>query len=239
MREFPTPIPPLQASCPSCWKAESLCVCESKPEVAPRLQFLILQHPKESKSPLGSARLLSLACPSVVHRVGLSWRSLSKALGEEVQSSEWGVLYLGTQKQSEPLPETDKTFPMELRDRKGKRIPGKPKLRGIVLLDGNWKQAKTLWWRNPWLLKLNRVLLNPVEGSHYGTLRRQPRPRCLSTLEAAAHAMAAMGQEAESQTLLGYFDRFLEKARTAPRPSKPTGKAPKPSAPPPPAAPSL
>lgn len=239
MREFPTPIPPLQASCPSCWKAESLCVCSDKPVVASRLRFLILQHPQEAKSPLGSARLLSLACPSAVHRVGLSWRSLGKALGEEAQAAEWGVLFLGTQKQSQALPQTATDAPMEVRDRRGKPIPGRPKLKGIVLLDGNWKQSKTLWWRNPWLLKLNRVLLSPVEGSHYGTLRRQPRPRCLSTLEAAAHSLSATGQEASAQALLQYFDRFLEKARTAPRSPKPTGKAPRPSAPPRPAAPSL
>ena len=31
-------------------------------------------------------------------------------------------------------------------------------LEGIVLLDGSWGEAKTLWWRNPWLLKLRRVV---------------------------------------------------------------------------------
>ncbi len=239
MREFPTPSSPLQASCPSCWKADSLCICSAKPEVASRLRFLILQHPQEGKSPLGSARLLSLACPSAVHRVGLSWRSLTKALGEHAQASEWGVLYLGTQKQSQALPQTASNAPMEVRDRRGKPIPGKPKLKGLVLLDGNWKQSKTLWWRNPWLLKLNRVLLNPVEGSHYGTLRRQPRPRCLSTLEAAAHTLAAMEQAEASEALLTYFDLFLEKVRTAPKPAKRPGTAPRPSAPPPQVAPSL
>ncbi len=236
MREFPTPNAPLQASCPSCWKMESLCCCDAKPQLASRLRFLILQHPQESKSPLGSARLLSLACPSAVHRVGLSWRSLSKALGEEAAPSQWGVLYLGTQKQSLALPDVASDAPMEVRDRKGKALVGKPSLKGIVLLDGNWKQSKTLWWRNPWLLKLNRVLLNPIEGSHYGTLRRQPRARCLSTLEAAAHAMMAMGQKEASQELLNYFDGFLDKVRKTPRPSRPPGKGPRPSAPPPPAA---
>ena len=35
------------------------------------------------------------------------------------------------------------------------------RLDGIVLLDGSWKEAKTLWWRNPWLLKLHRIVLDP------------------------------------------------------------------------------
>src|SRR4051794_27654522 len=36
------------------------------------------------------------------------------------------------------------------------------KLEGVVLLDGTWSQAKALWWRNPWMLKCQRVILNPT-----------------------------------------------------------------------------
>ena len=36
------------------------------------------------------------------------------------------------------------------------------KLEGVVLLDGTWSQAKALWWRNPWMLKCQRVILNPA-----------------------------------------------------------------------------
>ena len=32
-------------------------------------------------------------------------------------------------------------------------------LKGIIVLDGTWSQAKALWWRNPWLLKLRRAIL--------------------------------------------------------------------------------
>src|SRR5204862_7087038 len=59
-------------------------------------------------------------------------------------------------------------------------------LDGIVLLDGTWSQAKTLWWRNPWLLKLHRLVLNPPRPARLGRLRREPRREALSTLEAAA-----------------------------------------------------
>ena len=39
-------------------------------------------------------------------------------------------------------------------------------LDGAVLLDGSWSEAKALWWRNPWLLKLRRLVLNPQHPSH-------------------------------------------------------------------------
>lgn len=218
MKQLRTPNDPSQASCPSCWKAVSLCVCEVRPHLTSKTQFLILQHPRETRSPLGSARLLSLALPeSSVHRVGLSWRSLDQAFGWGKQDpSEWAVLYLGTQKDSAPAVDAPA---FEVRDRKGKPLP-QVRLKGIVLLDGNWKQSKTLWWRNPWLLKLNRLLLNPAQSSRYGTLRRQPRARCLSTLEAGAESLHALGENQTSEALFAYFETFLEKARTAPREPK-------------------
>jgi DTW domain-containing protein len=218
MREFPTPKTPLQASCPSCWKAESYCVCSETPELRTQLKFLILQHPRESKAVLGSARLLSLALPtSAVHKVGLSWRSLSQALGEKDENpADWAVLYLGTQKDSYPM---DVNAVFEVRDRRGKPVPNRG-LKGIVLLDGNWKQSKTLWWRNPWLLKLNRLLLNPSQSSRYGTLRKQPRSRCLSTLEAGAEVLHAVGEQGASEALFTYFEAFVDKARGNRRPKK-------------------
>jgi DTW domain-containing protein YfiP len=62
-------------------------------------------------------------------------------------------------------------------------------LRGIVLLDGTWSQAKTLWWRNPWLLRLHRIVLDPPLPARLGRLRREPRREALSTIEAAALAL--------------------------------------------------
>jgi DTW domain-containing protein YfiP len=86
-------------------------------------------------------------------------------------------------------------------------------LEGVVLLDGNWKEAKTLWWRNPWLLKLRRVVLNPQQKSRYGRLRREPRREALSTLEAAALLLKHLdgGPEIEA-ALLGALDRLIGEA---------------------------
>ncbi len=65
-------------------------------------------------------------------------------------------------------------------------------LEGIILLDGSWAQAKALWWRNPWLLKLRRLVLAPPHPSLYGALRREPREDSVSTIEAAAFCLAAI-----------------------------------------------
>jgi hypothetical protein len=62
------------------------------------------------------------------------------------------------------------------------------------VLDGTWSQAKTLWWRNPWLLKLPRIAINPREPSMYGKLRPEPARDHVSTLEAIADVLPALGE---------------------------------------------
>jgi hypothetical protein len=63
-------------------------------------------------------------------------------------------------------------------------------LKGLIALDGNWAQAKALWWRNAWLTKLRRFVVVPDGPSLYGDLRREARPDAVSTLEAVASGAA-------------------------------------------------
>jgi DTW domain-containing protein YfiP len=87
-------------------------------------------------------------------------------------------------------------------------------IKGIVVLDGSWSQAKTLWWRNPWVLKARRVVLAPARPSRYGALRREPRREGLSTLEAAALLMARLeGRPEIEAALLASFERLLSRYR--------------------------
>lgn len=142
--------------CPECWKPKNLCLCEDLDPVASRLRVLVLQHPQEARNPRSTARLVSLVLPNAVHRVGLSWKSLATALGAVATPSEWGILYVGQAKEAERLPKNESVHVLS----KKKRLRD---LKGIVVLDGNWKQSKTLWWRNPWMLRLHRMILTLPE----------------------------------------------------------------------------
>ena len=87
------PIP----ECPHCQKPMPLCICDSVTPIKSRLGLLILQHPQEQDRALGTARLLAKHFADATVRVGLSWPSLSKALGQPVENaSHWAVLYLGS-----------------------------------------------------------------------------------------------------------------------------------------------
>jgi len=200
--------------CPDCGKPEPLCICDSLAPVENRVEVLILQHPQEQDRLLGTARLTTRQLTNATLKIGLSWPSLSKALGRDVDPARWAVLYLGSAKVADL--ETDRD--VVAIDRKGALEYGQNAilnaLEGIVLLDGTWSQAKALWWRNAWMLKCQRVILGPKSLSLYGKLRREPRSDGLSTIEAAAFLLGRLEKKPEiADTLLGAFERMLAKYR--------------------------
>ena len=175
-----------------------------------RLFTLILQHPREKKEALATAATTRALLRRAELVVGLSWPNLARALGRSVDPNRWAVLYLGS---ARPASFGDQREVIAL-DRRAEPAPGQDAilrgLDGVVVLDGTWKEAKTLWWRNPWLLKLHRLVLNPPRKSRYGRVRREPRREALSTIEAVGLLMKHLdgGPETEAR-LLGALDRLL------------------------------
>lgn len=197
---------PPSPKCPDCWRTKSLCLCSEIQSLPTRVQVLILQHPQEARNPLTSARLASATLKDSTHKIGLNWRSLSAALGSQADSKNWAVLFLGTLKNSEKLPKV----PFQVVNQKGGAVDSSS-IEGIVILDGNWKQSKTLWWRNPWLLKLKRIVLNPQIPSNWGSLRKQPRPECLSTIESLSFTLHHLGEKPEvTEALDTIFQKHVE-----------------------------
>lgn len=200
--------------CPVCLKPLPLCICDRITALAAKHEVLILQHPQEQDRDLGTAQLVKLSLPKRAKvAVGLSWRSLAHAVGREVDKSQWGVLHLG--QLPRPLTPAEKTEPIVVLSKSGERLEAES-LYGIIVLDGSWSQAKALWWRNAWLLKLPRVMLHPKTPSLYGKMRKEPRPECLSTLEAVAETLTALGEPKETaDTLKRLFRTLLQRARDA------------------------
>jgi tRNA-uridine aminocarboxypropyltransferase len=210
------------AECPQCRKPVPLCICDSVTAIDSRISLLILQHPQEQDRALGTAHLAALHFKGAVVKIGLSWPSLAKALGRPVADpSRWAVLYLGSAKASD----LDTDAEVVALTRKGELAANQrailSAIEGVVVLDGTWSQAKALWWRNPWMLKCQRVILNPRQPSRYGALRREPRRDGLSTIEAAGMLIAALERRPEIAAVLNAsFDRmlarFLEVQRSMP-----------------------
>ncbi len=168
-------------------------------------RVLILQHPQEQDALLGTAQLLVASLPKVKLVIGLSWANLAHALGEEgVEPRRWAVLFPDREAEGE-----------QVQTRKGTLLdPGK--LEGIIVIDGTWSKAKTLWYRNPWIAKLNRMTLKPPQPSIYGRLRAEPRREYVSTLESVAHALTVCGEDPAIEAgLYRVFRTLVQRVRDA------------------------
>ena len=186
-----------------------------------RVFVLVLQHPQERREVLATAPATVALLRRARLVAGLSWPNLARALGQQGDPRRWGVLYLGSARPN-ALGEGRQIIAL---GRDGKPLadpaPILKRLDGIVLIDGSWKEAKTLWWRNPWLLKLQRLVVNPPAPARIGRLRREPRREALSTLEAAALVLRRLeAGPAAADALMAALDRLMEAARPAAQPSR-------------------
>ncbi len=196
--------------CERCGKSAALCVCDTIVPFDNRIQVVILQHPQEQDRALGTAGLTVRHFRHASLRVGLSWPSLTKILGRPADPHRWAVLYLGSAKAAALAPGRE----VVMLNRKGEPERNQDALlrdiEGVVLLDGNWSQAKALWWRNAWMLKCRRVILGPLRPSRYGQLRREPRRDGLSTIEAAAMLVSRLENRPEIEAALtASFEKML------------------------------
>ena len=206
------------ATCETCHRPKVACVCDRIVSFPTTRRVLILQHPQEQDALLGSAQILVASLPKAKLVVGLSWRNFAAALGEEdVDARRWAVLFPDREASGGEV------------TGRGGRVVEPSALEGIVVLDGTWSKAKTLWWRNPWLLKLNRLTLKPGKPSIYGSLRAEPQREYVSTLESVAAGLTLCGEPAEIEVgLQRVFRTLVQRVRDAeliPKPARrPPGK---------------
>jgi DTW domain-containing protein YfiP len=193
------------SSCDTCNRPKAACVCDRIVSYETARRVLILQHPQEQDALLGSAQILTASLPKAQIVVGLSWRNLAHALAEEgVDVSRWAVLFPDTEAEGGTV------------TGRGGVVSSPEALEGIVVLDGTWSKAKTLWWRNPWLLKLKRITLKPGQPSIYGKLRIEPRREFVSTLESVTAALTLCGESPELEAgLARVFRTLVQRVRDA------------------------
>ena len=181
-------------ACQTCFRPKAQCLCGKITPISTETRVVILQHPQEKLKVWNSAMLTHLALRNSCVKVGFSWANLKKATASDGVPSNWAVLYL---KSNQPLP-----LAFNLFNRKEEPLNDPSPIEGIVILDGSWKQAHALWWRNPWLLRLNRIALNLDKGS----LRGQAKKSGLSSIESVAHCLPYLGEDpSTSQTLLALY----------------------------------
>jgi DTW domain-containing protein YfiP len=183
-----------RACCPGCWRPLAVCFCARITVLPTRTRLLLLQHARERRVGIGTARMAHLALPSSVLRVGVDFAAdpvVQAVLRDPVPAY---VLFPGPGAQ--PVETLPRDRPLQL-----------------VVLDGTWWQARKLLRANPALTALPRVAFRPRHPSGY-LIRRQPADFCLSTIEALAEVLQALEPDgARFARLLDPFAAMVERQR--------------------------
>lgn len=185
-----------RALCERCERPARTCICAHVTRLETRTKVLFLQHPRESKTAIGTAKIAHACLPSSELHVGLRFGddpAVRRTLDDP--STHAVLLYpgpdalvLGTEEARKKLPD-----PLVL-----------------VVIDGTWPQSKKVLKENPWLGELPRVALLPPEPSEY-RIRREPREDFVSTLESVAQALGAIeGNPSRFEALYAPFRAMVD-----------------------------
>lgn len=165
-----------RAVCWTCHRAQPLCLCQRiKPfRWDPLLAVLI--HPKEFRKTIGTARLVKLAVQG-----SMLWTGYGPDFDQHpqlltlIQNPEYFPVVLFPGPKSTNLSQAS---PEEL----GRLVPPRRRL-AVLVIDGSWSLAQKMLHTSQVLRELPRVSFDVVSPSHY-RFRKQPKPYCLSTVEA-------------------------------------------------------
>jgi DTW domain-containing protein YfiP len=173
-----------RAVCLRCRRPRLVCYCAAIAPIPTRTRVVLLQHPRESRTPIGTARMAHLALPNSALRIGLDFSA-----DPEVRAA-----LDGPQPAYVVFPHLQAVAVADLpRDRPVT----------LVVVDGTWWQAQKLLKLNPAVRALPHVAFTPRRPSEY-RIRRQPADHCVSTIEALAEVLDELEPER------GPFARLLD-----------------------------
>ncbi len=179
-------------TCYACFRPLAHCYCGHITPVANRTEIIILQHPRERFHPIGTARIASLGLQRVRVEVDHD-RCYSDGKVELRLPPDTGLLY-----PQAPSRDLATLAPDE-----------RPK--HLLVIDGTWHHAKTLFRDVPGLDELPRFHLQPPKPSQY-RLRREPQQDFVSTVEAITYCLHALEPDTPGiDSLLQVFDKMIDR----------------------------
>lgn len=183
----------MRAVCQRCLRPQVTCYCGELPPIPTRTRVVLLQHPRERRVAIGTARMAHLALPNSELHLGVEFsrhERLQRLLADP--ASRPAVLYPAAEA---PGPDAWTEEPP----------------RTLVVIDGTWTQARKVLSLNPCLRALPRISLRPARPGNY-RIRREPAAHCLSTIEAVVEALGQLeGEPARFAPMLAAFDRMVDR----------------------------
>lgn len=191
--------------CTKCFQRDQKCYCELVKPFDPGIQFVILIHPIEVKRKIASGRMTHLSLTNSVLIKGENY-TYSHHVNDILDNPENQCMILYPGKNS--LNITNRTD--ECMVRSDKKIV-------LFVIDGTWATARKTMRLSQNLKSLPQICFTPPRPSQF-RVRKQPRPDCLSTIEAVHHSIELLGNRVgfdvksrKHDQLLTLFDQFVDR----------------------------
>ncbi|XP_077989340.1 tRNA-uridine aminocarboxypropyltransferase 2-like [Glandiceps talaboti] len=176
-----------RATCERCSRPDSVCLCPFLPteRVDVSTNVYIVQHPHEVVRVLRTVPILDMSLPENKVHVIRGRRFNRHALLDKITSDPNTLLLFPG-----PNAVDIETIPRDT----GQSY-------NLILIDGTWPQARGIYSNNRFLHRTKQVKLTLNCVSEY-VIRTQPTDAALSTLEAAAFALAILDNKPELTEIL-------------------------------------
>lgn len=161
------------------------------PQVDSRTRVIFLQHPRERRVAIGTARMAHLSLPNSELHIGVDFSGHARLEALAAHPERVAVLFPG--EEALPLEEARLNPPETL-----------------IVVDGTWPLARKLVKTNPLLAGLPRIGFVPRRPSNY-RIRAEPAEHCVSTIEAVVEVLGALeGGQERFDTLLQPFEFMVD-----------------------------
>ncbi|MCV2402327.1 DTW domain-containing protein [Marinomonas sp. C2222] len=163
--------------CSRCDFLVSQCVCKWLPDLATKLDIIILQDEREAKNAKNTVSLLRLALPQV-KCISIKDTSSVRSTLNSLDKGYWYLVF-----------PCDRSTPIEtVKESELKQM------KGVVLLDATWRKAKKMYITEPSLQLFKSIEFTSAPAGNY-VIRKSPDAQSLSTLEACAYAIEKIAGE--------------------------------------------
>lgn len=201
--------------CENCLLGVRWCICQYRNAIAQRhpqaaADFCLLLHRNETMKPTNTGRLIADVLPDNTHAY-LWHRTEPDPLLLEFLNARAGNLWMLFPEHYCSADENDistiNRIPRPI-------VPIADVIAAsshptFILLDGTWKQARKMFHMSEWMRHIPVVQLAMDTNGSY-RLRQGAHDVQVSTLEAAAGLLEAMGGEHTGHVMRDYFDTFNE-----------------------------
>jgi len=177
--------------CNQCLRPKTVCYCHTISQIENNWPIHILQHPNESKHPIGTAKIAELSLNNCRTYISKNF-SNNFEISRLVENTNPLLIYPG--EGSIPIEEIDTLI-----------------IRPIIFLDGSWRKTRRMIYETPELQTLTKVSFTPTDPSCY-RIRKEPNETAISTLEAIIAVLSKLENEHNKyQPLLKSMEWMINK----------------------------